>query len=272
MTRFSAEVLDRRQLTPNMVRIVLGGEGLSGFTSTGQPDEAVLLTLPLHEPDDCRWYTVRAVSAGSTPAITVDVALHEEGIATTWARSAPLGERIGVSEPKAWFKAPTEWTSLVLVGDLTALPAIGRILDEAPAGMRIRAVIETPHPDDRLPLTSAADVEIAWIDNPDQSHGTSRLPEALGSIPTATEGEYVWIAAEAAACRAMRKDLRHNRGLPSSAYSILGYWRPRAEEWLAKYEALPVDLASLWEEAEKPGVDSARIEDEIEAILERAGL
>ena len=267
---YIAEVLDRRQLSPHLMRIVLGGEGIRGFRSTGQPDEAVLLTLPQHEDGDCRWYSVRHVDGDRS--ITIDVALHESGIATTWARNARVGERVSMSGSKGWYKAPADASWFVLLADLTGLPAVGRILDELPAGVPVRAVIETPSPHDRLTLHSRADLEVAWLDNPDQQNGSSLLPAALSDIRLPDGPGYVWLAAETAATRVMRKDLRHERGLPHTAYSVVGYWRTKADEWLERYLTLPVDLDSMWQEAEKPGADAELIEDQIEAILERAGL
>ena len=55
---YEAEVLSRTPLADHLVRLVLGGPGLAGFTSTGVPDEWVGLVVP--GQFQSRYYTVRA--------------------------------------------------------------------------------------------------------------------------------------------------------------------------------------------------------------------
>ena len=61
-----AEMLRRERLSPHLVRLVLGGEGLAGFTSTGVPDEWVGLVVP--GQFQSRYYTVRSWEAPSSPS------------------------------------------------------------------------------------------------------------------------------------------------------------------------------------------------------------
>ncbi|MDN5894419.1 MAG: siderophore-interacting protein [Nocardioides sp.] len=44
--QYTAQVLHREQIAPHLVRLVLGGERLSAFRSTGTPDEWVGLVVP----------------------------------------------------------------------------------------------------------------------------------------------------------------------------------------------------------------------------------
>lgn len=46
MSIHRAVVLDRREVTPGMLRLTLGGEGLAGWASSGTPDEYVRLWFP----------------------------------------------------------------------------------------------------------------------------------------------------------------------------------------------------------------------------------
>ena len=41
-----AEVVATRRLTPHLLRVELGGEGLRGWSSSGLPDERLVLVLP----------------------------------------------------------------------------------------------------------------------------------------------------------------------------------------------------------------------------------
>ncbi|MCW2696159.1 MAG: Siderophore-interacting protein, partial [Modestobacter sp.] len=58
--------------------------------------------------------------------IDVDFVLHGDGPAATWAAAAAPGDVLGVATSAPLGDAPAGW--LLLVGDETALPAIGRIL------------------------------------------------------------------------------------------------------------------------------------------------
>jgi NADPH-dependent ferric siderophore reductase len=104
----------------------------------------------------------------------------------------------------------------VLVGDLTALPAIGRIVEST--DLPVTAYVESP--DGPLPDYLAA--EASWLDPP--APGESGLAELVrGLIWPAGDG-YFWMAGESAQMRDIRRHLRHDLGRPTSAYDVMGYW------------------------------------------------
>ena len=80
--QFPATVLRKEQLSSHFVRLVLGGEGLAGFETTGVPDEWVALTVP--GQFQTRYYTVRWLGEG---LLTIDVVVHEQGLFTEWAQT-----------------------------------------------------------------------------------------------------------------------------------------------------------------------------------------
>ncbi len=120
----TAQVLRRTRVSAHLVRLVLGGPGLAGFTSTGIPDEWVGLVVP--DQFQSRYYTVRSWRDGE---LTLDVVLHDVGLVTEWARRDCVGETVVVTDPKGSFAPPADAGWLILVGDLTALPAMARILE-----------------------------------------------------------------------------------------------------------------------------------------------
>jgi NADPH-dependent ferric siderophore reductase len=140
---------------------------------------------------------------------------------TEWAaREEIVGETVTITEPKGSFELPpgAEW--LMLVGDLTALPAMARISREASLPTRIWA--EVPDLDELsgyLPGTA----EVTWLAG--HGDGLSACVEGLDW----PEGEgYFWMAGESAQMRAIRKHLMRERQLPSHAYDVMGYWRSSA--------------------------------------------
>ena len=152
-----------------------------------------------------------------------------------------------------------------LAGDLAALPALGRIVEGLPPGMRAIVLAEVDDPADVQRFQTRGDVEVRWLHG--APVGEALLAETLPGGPG-----YVWMAGETRAVRAVRRELRHVRGIPSGRYGLTGYWLTDAEEWTARYERHAAELEALWAQGEAEGRDPEAIEDAYEAALERAGL
>src|SRR5919107_587331 len=120
--QFSARVARREPLTDHLVRLVL--DGLDGFESTGVPDEWVGLVVP--GQFQSRYYTVRSFTGGE---LTLDVVVHDVGLVTEWAMRDCVGDTVTLTEPKGSFAMPADAEWLLLVGDLTAMPAMARIAE-----------------------------------------------------------------------------------------------------------------------------------------------
>ncbi|WP_181312772.1 siderophore-interacting protein [Nocardioides campestrisoli] len=211
-----ATVLSREHLSEHLVRLVLGGPGLAGFTSTGIPDEWVGLVVP--GQFQSRYYTVRRWADGE---LVLDVVVHETGLVTEWASGDCVGDTVTVTEPKGSFDLPEGAGWLLLVGDLTALPAMARIAETVDLPTRVWAEV----PDDLTDYLPAGP-EVTWSAPP--AAGASALAETVEGIDW-PEGEgYFWMAGESAQMRAIRKHLMRARRLPSSAYDVMGYWRANA--------------------------------------------
>jgi NADPH-dependent ferric siderophore reductase len=215
--QYTAQVLQRAQLSPHLVRLTLGGPGLAGFASTGIPDEWVGLVVP--GQFQSRYYTVVSYADGE---LVLDVVVHEHGLVTEWAARDVVGESVTILEPKGSFAMPPSAGWLMLVGDLTAIPAMARIAATIDVPTRIWAEVpEVP------PGYFAEGAEITWLDQPGE--GQSRLAEVVEALAW-PEGEgYFWMAGESAQMRAIRKYLMREIKLPSTAYDVMGYWRGGAQ-------------------------------------------
>ena len=206
---FSATVTRREQLSPHLVRLVLTRP--DGFTSTGVPDEWVALTVP--GQFQTRYYTVRSWSAGE---LVLDVVVHEHGLVTEWAQADCVGDEVGISAPKGSFALPDDATWVVLVGDLTALPAIARISEST--DLPVTAYVESADG----PLEGYLDTSVTWLAPPAQ--GDSGLAALVSGLAWPEGPGYFWMAGESAQMRAIRRHLRHDLGMPSTAYDVMGYW------------------------------------------------
>jgi len=209
--QYAAEVISREALSPHLVRVVLAVDG--DFASTGAPDEWVGLIVP--GQFQSRYYTVRSYV---DHRLTLDIVVHETGLVTEWARRDEIvGETVTITDPKGSFEQPPGARWLMLVGDLTALPAMARIAGEAQLPTRIWA--EVPDVDelaDYLPGSA----EVTWL----AGHG-DRLAATVEALEWPQGEGYFWMAGESSQMRAIRKHLMRERQLPSHAYDVMGYWR-----------------------------------------------
>lgn len=281
LTYHHARLLRSERLTPRLRRIVLGGEELTGWTSSGVPDEALLLVVPDastgevaipcadndYDYEATRWYTVRRFDAERTE-LTIDVVGHDVGLATRWSRRAQPGELVAVSTVRHWYERPADAQWQLLLGDITAIPAIGRILEQRSSDITTIARIEIADLRDAVDLPAGDNVSIEWVHN----RGSSRLGELARSVQLPDGPGYTFAAGETAATRDVRRLLRHERGLPADRYSVVGYWRDRSEEWFEKFRDSGIDLEIIYTMGEAEGLDSEQLADEVDRRLIAAGL
>jgi NADPH-dependent ferric siderophore reductase len=206
---FVGTVARREQLSDHLVRVVL--TGLDGFRSTGVPDEWVALTVP--GQFQTRYYTVRSWSDG---VLVLDIVVHEQGLVTEWAQTDCVGDVVGISAPKGSVELPPGATWVLLVGDLTGLPAIARISEST--DLPVTAFVESPDG----PVEGYVGGDVTWLDPP--SPDESGLADLVAGLTWPAGDGYFWMAGESAQMRAIRRHLRHDLGLPSSAYDVMGYW------------------------------------------------
>ena len=242
---YAATVLRREPLSPHLVRLVLSGP--EGFASSGVPDEWVGLVVP--GQFQSRYYTVRTWDGAE---LVLDVVVHEEGLVTEWASRDCVGESVTIQEAKGSFAMPESAAWLLLVGDLTAMPAMARIAETAARSRsRVGTRIWAEVPDD-LAGYLPDDVEVTWLEPP--AEGRSRLAEVVTDIAWPSGEGYFWMAGESAQMRAIRKHLMRDRRLPSTAYDVMGYWRA-----VAARQPRSVDPGPIWRAGRAAGHSDEQI-------------
>ncbi|MCZ2815188.1 siderophore-interacting protein [Modestobacter sp. VKM Ac-2984] len=239
------EVLRTHRVTPHMIRVVLGGEGLAGmpvgefsdhyvkllFPPPGAPyaapfdAEQVRAELPSELWPVTRTYTVRSWDP-ETGELTIDFVHHGDvGLAGPWAAQAAPGDRIQMFGPGgAYLPSPdADWH--LLVGDESALPAIGASLTRLPAGARALVFVEVAGPEEeQSDLVLGEGVQLTWV------HRGAQLPgEALVAVvraqPLPEGAGHLFVHGEAGLVRELRLHLRAQCGLAPELTSISGYWR-----------------------------------------------
>jgi len=238
------EVTRVEQLTPHMIRIVVGGAGLTGLTAGACTDHYVKIlfpqagvaypepfdlavireTLPRDQQPLVRTYTVRRWRP-EVPELWLDFVVHgDEGIAGPWAAAARVGDPVRFMGPGGGYAPNPEAGWHLLAGDESALPAIAAALEGMPAGATVRAFIEVEDAAEEQKLESPAEAEITWLHRDGRPVGEV-LVEAVRGFDFPAGEVHAFVHGEAAFVKDLRALLRVERGLPMSQLSISGYWR-----------------------------------------------
>lgn len=223
LRRRNLTVKSTEALTPAMIRITLTGADLAGFLSAA-PDDHIKIFVPgPGDTPEMRDYTPRRFDA-ERQELVVDFAVHDAGPATLWALQAKPGDALAIGGPRGSQVIGGQIDRWLLIGDETALPAIGRRIEEAAPGTVIAALVAIPDSADRQVFDTAADLTLRWVLRPaaaatDPAPLLDRLAET--DIPP---GTFVWIAAEARVARALRNHLLEDRGHPPGWLKASGYW------------------------------------------------
>ena len=242
-------------MSDHLVRLVLGLDdtgGADGFTSTGVPDEWVGLVVP--GQFQSRYYTVRSFMGGE---LTLDVVVHDVGLVTEWAMRDCVGDEVTITEPKASFDLPADAEWLLLVGDLTAMPAMARIVETHP-DLPTRILAEVS---DDMTGYLPSGPEVTWLSPP--ASGQSALAEAVESLEWPLGVGYFWMAGESAQMRAIRKHLMREVRLPSSHYDVMGYWRATTGR-----QPRAVDPGPVWRAGKAAGKTDEQIWADYDAARE----
>lgn len=235
-----AEVVKNERLTPRMARITLRHPDFASFPSLAYDDHCKLffpepgaaMAIPERGPNGLIWpegsarpegrdYTPRSFNQ-ARQEVVIDFVLHGDGPASTWAASAKAGDRLGIGGPRGSFVVKGDFDYYLLAGDETALPAIGRRIEELPAAAKVIAFIEIASADERQAFDNKAALDLHWLD---RSAGAPGLADALRAATLPIGTGYAFIAGESSASAAIRDHLIADRQFDPDLIKAAGYWR-----------------------------------------------
>ena len=213
------------RVTPRMLRIVFGGEGLAGFGAGEFTDHYVKLQFPDGERTRVRTYTVREWDG---ERLTIDFVVHgDEGVAGPWALSAQPGDGLQLMGPGGAYTPSPEADWHLMVGDPSVVPAISASLARVLAGRPVHVLLQGADADDEVALESPGDLRVRWL----YERGDEVLADAVRKLDWPRGDVHAFVHGEASSVRAVRRLLLGERGLPRESVSISGYWkRTRTEE------------------------------------------
>jgi NADPH-dependent ferric siderophore reductase len=263
------EVIRSEQLTPHMIRVVLGGRGFDSFTPNDFTDSYVKIVIvgddvdvsalprPLtldsfnelpetHRPV-VRTYTVRDADADKRE-LSIDFVVHgEQGVAGPWAASVKPGQPAYLMGPSGGYTPDPAADWHLLASDEAGLPALSAALEALPPNAIGRAFIEVAGPDDEVALSAPDGVEVRWIYRGGRADlvPEDRAGDFAPLIAEVKEAAWlpgqvqVFIHGEAqTVMHNLRTYVRKERGVEAKWASISGYWRRgRTEETFRQWKS-----------------------------------
>jgi len=232
------------QLTPHMIRVVVGGDGLAGLACGEYTDHYVKVLFPqvgvaYPDPFDMgairesmprdQWPVVRTYTirkwVPEVPELWIDFVVHgDAGIAGPWAAAAKPGDMFRFIGPGGGYTPDPAADWHLLAGDESALPAIGAALEGMPAGARVYAYIEVEDAAEEQKLETVADAEITWLHRDGRPIGEA-LVAAIRGLEFPSGRLHAFVHGEATFVKDLRGYFRVERKIPLDQLSISGYWR-----------------------------------------------
>ncbi|MBS1693977.1 MAG: siderophore-interacting protein [Actinobacteria bacterium] len=263
------EVVRTEQLTPHMVRVVLGGAGFDTFTPNDFTDAYVKVVIvagdvdvhalpqpltidsfqdldPAHRPT-VRTYTVRSVDAQARE-LAIDFVVHgDHGVAAPWAAAAQPGDPAYLMGPSGAYAPDPAADWHLIAGDEAALPAISAALEALPADAVGHVIVEVGGPDDEIAVRAPEGMTITWVHRggradlvpEDRAGDFAPLIGAVKGAQWLPGQVQVFIHGEAqTVMHNLRPYIRKERGVDAKwASSISGYWRRgRTEETFRQWK------------------------------------
>jgi NADPH-dependent ferric siderophore reductase len=244
-----ATVLRTEQLTPHMIRVVMGGGTLVDFGAGAFTDQYLKLIFPqpgvkYPEPMDMaavrrdmpreqwpriRTYTVRLWEP-ATRELTVDFVYHgDEGLAGPWAANARRGDPVAFLGPRGAYVPSAEADWHLLAGDESALPAIAASVEQLPDGAAAWIFIEVAGAEEEQKLATSGSAEVVWVHRGDRVVGEA-LVDAVRALDFPAGAVQAFVHGEATFVKELRHLLRVERGIAREQLSISGYWRRGTDE------------------------------------------
>lgn len=220
-----------------MKEVTIGGPELAGF-AVAAPASSIRLLLPTRDLVVPEWNGNEfLLPDGSRPPIRtltplrfdatsleldLEIVIHEEGALSAWATAVSSGDEVALTGPGRGTTVDPDAHEWLIVGDETAIPAIGQLIDALPGEARASVLIEIRDHNARHPLPDRPAVRVEWLTQ-GSAPGTS-IADAVRSTSIVT-GAHVWAAGEAAAMQRIRRHLFDDRGIPRDHTVIRGYWK-----------------------------------------------
>lgn len=233
-----------RLISRSMMRVELDGNGLVGFDPAGWTDAYLNAYFP---PADFAYAIpfdvdeVKALPAEQRPpsrrcsvrrwdpaagVLTLDFVVHGDlGVAGPWALRAQPGDLLQFNAPSGGYRPDPTADWHLMVGDESALPAIGASLAVVPAGAPVYAFLEIDGRQDELDLPTDAALHLTWLHREAVPGNPNLLLDAVRAFARPPGRVQAFVHGEAVGNRELRRYLLTDWALPRADVSVSPYWR-----------------------------------------------
>ncbi len=224
-------------VSPGLIRISCSGPELAQFA---QPKPAGHIKLffppegvvwPSKDPASeiprppSRTYTPRRFDPAQN-RLEIEFVRHGQGLASSWAERARIGERVLIGGPGGGYPVPEDISDIVIIADESAIPGAGMVLEALPHGCRAKVICEIANRSEERALSPSVASTPVWLHRDNTSLAPSALlEEYVRSMPTPASDAYFWVACEAAAMRRIRDLLITKHGAERTRLHTRGYWK-----------------------------------------------
>lgn len=249
------QVMRRQDIRPRYVGITLAGSAVRDLYFQS-PDDDVRVVVPMDlnaipgdlqvvfepeykvtYPEDAPPYEVKAYTIRrfdpDLGELDLEIALHDKGHGDFWARNAQPGQTVLVAGAWGSWAFSGQMDHLVMIGDETALPAIGHMIEKQEMTRSITVVAEVRDGADELEWSIPVDLDctIHWVHRGNQRPGrnTLLLEGVRKHIPLLDNTLY-WGNGESSTMREIRRYLVDELGVHRKAILIGGYWKREDDE------------------------------------------
>lgn len=171
-----------------------------------------------------RTYSIRDYDVANN-TITVYFVIHQEGIATTWAQHAKVGDKIGLVAMGSKRRFD-DVSQLILLGDIAAMPAICYSLERLPPSQQAMAIIEVRDERDKEALKLPPNGRVSWLVTPQGE--PSKLIEQIKLLDVDINASNLlfWGGMESSLSQELRHFLKdYFINLSSESTRLISYWR-----------------------------------------------
>ncbi|SFJ06072.1 siderophore-interacting protein [Myroides guanonis] len=239
----------RDYITPHYIRMTLESDSVSEYKEVTlgvnnkifiapdgvnkvylpEYDEISKETKPLSEllKPIKRTYTFKGVDVERKEMYVDFVAHGDEGPASSWAMNAPIGAELGVAMKLEKGKALVpDVETCFLIGDATAIPVLGAILEELKEDVRVYVIIEIQSVEDIQQLKTKAKLELKWLINPIPGVNSELSLEGIQFLDKySDEKSFAYVAAEFESVKSLRNHLRNVKGWDKEQFYAYSYWK-----------------------------------------------
>jgi NADPH-dependent ferric siderophore reductase len=205
-----------------MLRVTLGGDALAGFVSPSPDDHVKVFFVTPEGGKEGRDYTPRSFDAEAR-TLAIDFALHDGGLGAMWAENAKPGDHLEIGGPRGSTVISSPWW--LLVGDETALPAVGRRLEEMSPNTRVISILAVTGPEEEQDFSTKSIYKPHWVHRPaTQASDPTPILRVLSSVDLPSGPGMIWVAAEEQVSRAVREYALNVLRHPTEWIKASAYW------------------------------------------------